>query len=515
MKSIFKISKWLHKYLGLALILFLTWMSFSGILMNHPHLISGLSVPRWLTPTQYHPNNWNRSGIINAVFSKRLPGVGYIGGKLGVYKSIDGKVQERPIDNGFPGSTYYRKTNHLFLLETDSTSHLLAATDGGLYICNMADESWAHLSLPGLEERVLKILKVKKKLLVFTPSTVYSSPAEATNLHFTQANLYRPDSEKRVSLVKLFFDLHDGKIWGLPGKLLFDAVGLILIFLNFSAFYAWYYPKNLKRRRNKHSGRPAKWKGQLFRFIHNYHLKLGIWAALILLIMAGTGLFMRPPLLALLMGDMPAKYYPGKLDKNPWQGKIHNALYDHVEDNILVEATDGIWKGPSNFSKPFAPVDLPVPLFVMGATVFDAYGNGGYLIGSFSGIFHLERASGKAIDMLTNKEAAKRSAVRPAETMICGYFKTPDGREFITAHEQGLIPLKGTQTNYFNMPRAIYENYRMPLWNYLFEIHNGRFFREWIGQWYILLVPLGSLLFIILTLTGIFDWLFTRLRPKS
>jgi hypothetical protein len=41
MKILFKISKWLHKYIGLVLLLFLMWMSISGVLMNHPELISG------------------------------------------------------------------------------------------------------------------------------------------------------------------------------------------------------------------------------------------------------------------------------------------------------------------------------------------------------------------------------------------------------------------------------------------------------------------------------------------
>jgi len=36
MKRFFHISRWLHKYVGLLLILFLMWMSISGVLMNHP-----------------------------------------------------------------------------------------------------------------------------------------------------------------------------------------------------------------------------------------------------------------------------------------------------------------------------------------------------------------------------------------------------------------------------------------------------------------------------------------------
>lgn len=203
MKRIFKISKWLHKYIGLALILFLMWMSLSGVLMNHPDLISGISVPRWLVPSQYHPDNWNRSGILNAVFSKANPGVAYLGGKLGVFKSINGNVLENPIDNCFPSSSFYRKTNHLFLLESDSTAHLLAATDGGLYISKMADEQWQHVRLGDKDERALKILQVKSRLLVFTPSGVYVSESNAQNLNFAAVDLQRSESERHVFFIKL------------------------------------------------------------------------------------------------------------------------------------------------------------------------------------------------------------------------------------------------------------------------------------------------------------------------
>jgi hypothetical protein len=512
MKKILNISKWLHKYIGLALILFLMWMSLSGVLMNHPDLISGISVPGWLTPSQYLPDNWSRSGIINAVFSQNKPGAAYLGGKLGVYKSVHGKVQTLPVDKGFPDSPFYRKTNHLFLLETDSTSHLLAATDGGLYICNTEDELWRQVPLSQSNESVKKILQVKTRLLVFTESNAYTSPLNAPHLEFKKMTLTRPKTKRRVSLVKLFFDLHDGKVWGLPGKLLFDLAGIILFYLSFSAFYAWYYPKKIKRYRSKGKGKPAQWQGRLFRFIHKYHLKLGIWTAAVLWVISATGLFMRPPMLAFLMGDIPATYYPGPLSKNLWQDKIHNALYDPMKDKIIVQASDGLWQGAADFSAAFEKINLTAPLFVMGATVFDAYGDKGYLIGSFSGIFLWERATGKAIDMFTGEEAPPMSAVRPAEKMITGYFKTPAGGEFVTAHKQGLMTLDGTENKSFRMPQSVYQNYRMPLWNYLFEIHNGRFFRDWIGEWYILLVPLGALLSIIITLSGVFDWLYSKMK---
>ena len=413
--------------------------------------------------------------------------------------------------DGFPVSRFYRKTNNILLWEGETPS-LFAATDGGFFKCDLKSEKWRQHTLGGKRERAIKLLIVKDKLIVFTPSHAYASPFPSNDFKFKRLMLQREEPDQQVSLIKLFFDLHGGTIWGLPGRLLYDVVGLIIIFLSVSAFYIWYFPRKKRRERKNHKNTSVKFNKVMFK----YHFKLGIWVAFIMLIIAGTGLFKRPPMLALLAsGSISRTWYPGSLPSNPWDEKIHNALYDAVEKRIIIEATDGFWTGSTDFSTPFLRKELPVPVFVMGATVFEPYGSGGFLVGSFSGIFHLERATGKAFDILTNKEVSKSSAVRPAEIMVSGYFKTPDGRKFITTHKQGLLPLNGNAAlGDFPMPERIIKNYRMPLWNYLFEIHNGRFFKDWIGGLYILLLPLGSLLFIIITLTGVYDWLFTRLRKK-
>jgi hypothetical protein len=81
----------------------------------------------------------------------------------------------------------------------------------------------------------------------------------------------------------------------------------------------------------------------------------------------------------------------------------------------------------------------------------------------------------------------------------------------LTGLEAGVVPLGGTSLDgRFEMPRAMSHRYRMPLWNYLFELHNGRFFKDWIGAFYLLVPVLGSLLFFVLTATGVFDWVYLK-----
>lgn len=48
-----------------------------------------------------------------------------------------------------------------------------------------------------------------------------------------------------------------------------------------------------------------------------------------------------------------------------------------------------------------------------------------------------------------------------------------------------------------------------------FEIHNGRFFKDWIGGFYILIIPLGSLLYVLIILSGVYDWFYIKVLKNA
>ncbi len=507
LKKIFKLSKWIHKYFGLFLFLFLMWMAITGIFLNHPALIAEFSVPGWCVPSSYHIKNWNRGAFINFVFSEKNPLLGYAGGKKGVWKTTDGGKTFVSLNKGLPSSALYRKTNHLFY-EESPYSMLLAGTTGGLYRFDFSKNKWKHVPLGESRDPVRKILRINDDFLVFTESDIFMSKGPPGNLHFKLITPGRIEKKITVSLVRIFFDLHDGKAWGIYGKLMFDTAGLILFFLALSGFYIWYFPKSLKRKKA-----PKRKNKKIFKFFFKYHLKSGIWAALTLLIMAGTGLFMRPPFIAAITGKyLPGIWYPGPTPKNPWDGKIKNALYDHIEKKVIIQTDDGFWAGPADLKKPFAKYNLNVPVFVMGARVFDAYGDKGYLVGSFSGLFLWQRKTGMAVDMMAGKTVTNLSTTRPGRIMVTGYFKTPDGKEFISDYKMGIIPIRQEKYNLtFSMPDDLLKNFDMPLWNYFFEIHNGRIFRDFAGSWYILIIPFGSMLFLAILISGIYDWIYIKI----
>ncbi len=175
MKRLFKTSKWFHKYLGLALILFLMWESVSGIMMNHPELISDFSVPRWAVPEHYHVKNWSRSSLIKMIYSEKNSARAFACGKVGVWETKDAGKTFHSYMNNFPASPFYKKTNDIFLLYYESEEYLFAATDGGLYVSDLKTNNWTKIKLSSDQEKVKKILKIKNKIKIVTESNFYES----------------------------------------------------------------------------------------------------------------------------------------------------------------------------------------------------------------------------------------------------------------------------------------------------------------------------------------------------
>lgn len=64
------------------------------------------------------------------------------------------------------------------------------------------------------------------------------------------------------------------------------------------------------------------------------------------------------------------------------------------------------------------------------------------------------------------------------------------------------------------MPDRIVKNSRMSLWHFLFEVHNGRIFRDWLGKYTWLIVPLGGLVLLLNVLSGSYDWFYRRVLVR-
>ncbi|PWJ40009.1 PepSY-associated TM helix domain-containing protein [Sediminitomix flava] len=507
-KRTYKLAKSWHKYIGLALSLFLIWMSISGVILNHPDWFANFSVSKNLVPDEYHPYNWNRGAVVDAEF------IGedtlFFAGKQGIWRSIDrGKSFISEKENGFTDSRYFQKTNDICLLKENK--QIVAATYGGIWLLDLENNHWQQADLGNYtNDQFVKIINRGNELLAFSKSGVYKSSIQSPLL-FEEVELRR-NSRPYMDLIMFFFALHSGWLWGLPGKLVYDIAAIVLIFLSATALYITF--KKKINRKNKQNGKVSsnnKW----LAFTIKNHSKIGLWILGFLMIFGGTGLFMRPPLLvALVNGKVPDKYIPSYIVKNPWYHSIRNTCYDPVKDRIILDTTEGLFEGKADLSEEFKPINWDVNIFVMGATVFEAKPNEHFWIGSFYGLFDYKEGKKLSKDLMMNTAVPLyQSMGRPAQYMVTGYFQRPDGEEFVSAHGQGLMNLDMYGKQPYQMPKEMYEDYRMSLWNYMFELHNGRLFSPILGKWGILFIPITALLFLILNITGTYEYIY-RNRKK-
>ncbi|MBX3042543.1 MAG: PepSY domain-containing protein [Candidatus Kapabacteria bacterium] len=511
MKKVYKVSKWLHKWSSIIISVLLIWMSISGIILNHPELITNVTVPKWLLPSEYDLINWNRAAIIQAEHSKYEFGKAYFAGHEGVMKTTDGGYSFFNMNiNGYPTSAWSKKTKSIALFEESGKEILFAGNFDGLYRLKNNQYAWEKLNLPSNDSKIIKIGKYHDSIIVATDSEIFIAKISTGIMSFVKLPIERIDNNPSMTLIEFFFQLHSGELWGLPGQIIFDIGGLIVLFLSISGLYIWLSPKyrrmklrmNLKKSKN-HSG-----------WFFKYHLKLGIWSFALLLIFAVTGLYMRPPMIAdLIGGEILLKYVPAPTPVNPWKHRIRNINYDEATNQMVIDAKDGYWVSDIGIYGKFTKQLPPVPIFAMGATVLENDSRGDLLIGSFAGLFRIENSGLRAENVLDDG-APMVSSVRPGANLITGYFKEPNGYEYVTTHFGGLVNVQypNMKTSKYIMPDFLKENYGMSLWNYLFELHNGRLFQAFVGDYYILIIPLSALIFIIVIITGVFDWLYIKFK---
>lgn len=511
-KKSYKISRWLHKYPGLLLLIFLAWMSVSGVLLNHPVVIRSASVPKSIVPKQYHPENWNRSAMKGIVYTDS--NTFYTYGNQGVFFSNDKGNTFTPFMKGeFSKRAWKKRTNHLVYLK--ETQQLIAATNNGLLICELPNTTWEEISLPKNHEPVKKILEHNNNITVVTESALYNSAVIDSGYRFSRFIPEKKILEEQIPLFRAFLELHDGSIWGVPGILLWDTAGIILFFLCLSAFYIWYFPKKWKRQyKQKQIVSSANEKSK--RSFHlKYHKKLGWYAAVFLLIIFTTGIFLRPPLLiSIARKSINAKFYPSIKNSNPWHHKINNALFNSQNNQIVLECSDGLWAGNIGNQQPYIKINLPVKIFAMGATVFEEDCPGKWLIGSFGGLqlFDLADSSSTSLFQLP----PSNNPGRPGSLLLTGYIQTPYNTSYALGHYKGLCDLKGNPVpDIMPMPEIIKQNYKMPLWNFMFELHNGRIFKGLLGGFYMLIIPLGGILGILVLISGVFDYWYVKLRSRK
>jgi hypothetical protein len=501
--------KW-HRWPGIILSFFFILWAISGIVMNHRQLFSGLDISRSLLPKEYRYQNWNNAAVKSAVAIGRDSLVVF--GNIGAWLTDTSFSRFSDFNAGLPAGTDNRKVSAMLIT---GKGNLYAGTLFGLFYFDFPERKWQKLSLGLKDERIQWLETRDDKILILTRSEVWQAIDDP--LLFTAEELRLPPPagyDDKAGLFRTIWVIHSGEIYGTVGRLIVDALGLVVILLSVTGtvhFAAPYLLRWLKKRKKTLGGT-----SQAKRVSAIWHKKAGIWIAVLLLINTVTGMFLRPPLLIPIANARVGKIPGSVLDShNPWGDKLRAIIHDPETGGFLVGTTEGIFYADEALQKELvAPAGQP-PLSVMGINVFRKTGPGTYLVGTFNGLYEWRPGEGYSLDHFTGKTPGKiDTGSKPfSDRMISGYWNSGSGAEVVFDYNHGALT-PGERRGFPAMPAEILEASGMSWWNFALEVHTGRIFQFLIGDFYILIIPIFGIFGSIMTISGLIVWIKLYVRKN-
>lgn len=502
-----KLKAW-HKWVSFVLTLFVLLFALSGIVLNHRSWFSEVDVNRNLLPKDYRYQNWNLASVRGSVEKDTNEMLVY--GNIGVWKTNGDFAQFEDFNNGFPEGIDNRKISKIIRTEKGG---LFAGTYFGLYAW-MADR-WEKLQLPVDEDRIVDLIDHDGKLNILTRSNLiiadYDQPTdEAKVIMLPKAE----DDDNKIGLFKTLWVIHSGEIYGFAGQLFVDFMALALIFLTLTGLILWLFPGWIKRKKHNKSGViPLV---RTMKFSLKWHNKLGWYLAIFLIITAATGMFLRPPLLIPIANARVGKIPFSKLNQpNPWYDKLRAITYDDYQGRFILSTSEGFYYSDDHFSSELKKFKIQPPVSVMGINVFEQLGQGGFLVGSFSGLFSWFPELNYVENVLTRQEYTPtgQTGAPFSDQSIAGLVWDGASRPYLFDYIKGAEPFLHEQ-NFPEMPHGIVADSPMSLWNLALEVHTARIYRPLIGDFYILIIPLSGLALLFIVISGF--WMYwTGFKRKS
>ena len=422
----------LHKWFGIVLTIFIVLFSLSGIFLNHRELISSVDVNRKYLPEVYRYNNWNLAAIRGNV---NLPGdTNLVYGNIGAWKVSDGFTSWHEFNQGLPEGIDKRKISKILQA---GPNWYFAGTLFGLY--EYKGTAWEKLSLPGSEQRITDLFFRDGLLHVLTRSHLLQADLSGSAMVFKEIQLPLPeDFDNKVSLFRTLWVIHSGEILGISGKLFSDVMGLVFIFFSVSGIILWLFPGLIKRLKKRKSS--VKHQVNTLRWSLKWHNKIGYILTLFLIIITITGMFLRPPLLIPIAGSRVGKIPFTMLDDgNPWHDKLRACNWDHSSSRYILSTSDGFYYSEDHFLSPLKKFKIQPPVSVMGINVFEPIGHGGFLVGSFSGLFTWFPDKDYIENAISRKEfQGQNKGGKPfSDDAISGIIWTGEGKPILFDYANG------------------------------------------------------------------------------
>lgn len=490
-----------HKWIGLVLAFFIIMFSLSGIVLNHRETFSSIDVSRQILPAEFRFQNWNNAAVKGSL---KLSGDSVLlYGAAGIWLTDSLQNNFSTFTKNFEKGMDNRIVNRIVKA---SDSNVYAVSTYGLYRLGAIDQ-WENLTkIAGIDERISDLETVGDTLVVLTRSNLYY--AVKPYKEFTCVELKQPnDYKSETNMFRTLWLLHSGQLFGIGGQLFVDMLGVLLIILSVTGVIYFFCPGLIKRKKKKE--KPAKKLIQTMKHSIRWHNKIGVLFLFFFLVLSVTGIFLRPPLLIAVVRSK-VKNIPGTVldSSNPWHDKLRTIRYDHSREQFLLYTSSGFYTFNCMDAVPHKVMITP-PVSVMGVTVLEPTSNG-WLVGSFSGLFHWNRESNMILNCYTGQLVRGVQRGRPVSTFpVSGYsydFSTPVVFEYY----------KGAQTfdtgiEFAPMPEALGAG-KISLWHLALEVHTGRIYNPILGilsDFYIFLVGL------LITLVLISGYIIYRKKYKN
>lgn len=507
---------------------FMLMFCLSGILLNHRSLIKEVNVSRKYLPGRYEFHDWNGGLLRGTIDLDAYPRIDstspsdsshsdlsatpeschqiLIYGNGGIWLTDSKASFFRDFNQGLPEGADDRQIRNIVRIkgtekidtsgvsETSETSVddiLFAVSPFGLYRYG-EHEAWHEVKMPlGDDEKLTDVAAHGDTLVVLSRSYVYTAlPPYAT---FKRIQIQAPKNyDGKVTAFRTVWLLHSGELFGMVGKLVVDAIAIILLLLCITGFVFWLRPKNK----------------EVLKTSLQLHDKIGRYTIVLTLLIALTGWCLRPPvMIALVLNKIPALPGTTLKSENPWNDKLRMVRYDKDANDWLLSTSEGFYSlnlGAAShlYTASVKKITSAPPVSVMGLNVLQKDAKGRWLCGSFSGLFVWDRQHGTAIDYFTGKPAPKKAGAPFGQKAIAGLsqdFSVPVLKgSNVTKHVASQIEIVPIViAEYYEGTHAIAQpasmnQLPMSLWYVALEVHSGRIFIGSIAT-YVFIFVMGIL----------------------
>lgn len=507
MRNYRKLFRKLHRWPGLILSFALLYFGITGIFMNHREYFADIDVNRKYLPSLYQYDNWNNAAIKGSLILSDDSLLVF--GNIGIWLTDSKLTDYQSFNEGFKEGSDNRK---IFDVHKDAEGNLYAATLYGLWGYDKSQSKWIRFEEYDPHDRFVGIESVGDTLFVLNRSYLFKGKADGINSNLQKIEIPAPDGyENKILLFTTLWQIHSGEIFGLPGQLFVDFLGLVTVFLSITGIIYFYFPDWIRRRRKKEKtfSRMVK----INRWSLKWHNHVGVWSVAFLLVVYTAGIFLRPPMLIAIAYSKVKPIKHSHLDQpNPWYDKLRDIIYDADRDILIVSTYDGMYYTETD-NLQLIPFKNQPPISVMGITIFEPFEGGAYLIGSFSGLFLWHPDHPEIYNYLSKKIHVEPQGGRPVgDFKITGHIITPDSTFYPVDYDKGVM--SPAEKVFPQMPKNLLNDSQLSLWNVCLEIHTGRFFESFFGIFYILIVPLAGMAGIVVLVSGTLLW-YKNHRPQK